>query len=236
MISHPPKKTTARKDIPSEPSNTFLRNVNRVEPRLHGLPAEPKRWTRLWGHDHPSEGCAPPIPRVTPQTRRGLIVQSPSGLVRRTRCRGSWYLAALECPGRGSQYGSSDGDNPAHCDPCNKGSVRLGSPPRSVLWGVNTTTSARGAGCCREKVGIPRVSENHRFIKRPSSFREANKKAADEANVRARRKVQDIKERLEAQGLSTSEADFAIMPVQRLGLTTVGEVRAHLRHAWPGIF
>lgn len=77
-------------------------------------------------HDRPLEGRTL-LFQSHSKTRCGLIVQSPSGLVRRTRCRGSWYLAALECPGRWSLNGSSV-CRLATTDPPLRGSVRLRPP------------------------------------------------------------------------------------------------------------
>ncbi len=42
--------------------------------------------------------------------------------------------------------------------------------------------------------------------------------------------------RLEAKGFTKNQAEFAVMPIERLGLTTVGDVRAFLEKTRPGLF
>ncbi len=77
-------------------------------------------------------------------------------------------------------------------------------------------------------------SENSRFLRRPRSFREAT--SAKNQNLEARARVQDIKERLEKGGLTKTQADFGVMPVQRHGFTTISEVREYLRRTRPSLF
>ncbi len=73
---------------------------------------------------------------------------------------------------------------------------------------------------------------NARFERKPRAF----KQATDTANLEARAKVQDIKERLEKGGLTKVQADFGVMPVQRHGFTTVREVRMYLERTRPTLF
>ncbi len=109
--------------------------------------------------------------------------------------------------------------------PGRKYTVRVRDLP--LLWD-------RGFRCSPTVRRSVRVSENSRFTRKPSSFREAT--AADKINAEARARVQDIKERLEREGFSKVQADFSVMPVQRHGFTKVGEVRAYMQRTRPGIF